>query len=201
MGTFHEMRNRAGLETSERILDATKAILSERGLDGATVKAVCDRAGVRPGSFYNLFDSKEQVVMAVVREAIRGVDPDPAGTGREAVADLVEAFIEFVTSNETLARVYLVMAVTGSMTDSAIADRIARHHAERVRRFGDALGRERSDLDGDECMARADALVAALDGYAIQAVVTRGIGFGEFDFAGHARRLLSFERRQREDTE
>ena len=182
------MRNRAGIETSEKILDATRSLLSERGLEGATIKGICDRAGVRPGSFYNLFDSKEEVVMAVLRESIRAVDPDPDGTRDESVADLVDAFVRFVLTNETLARVYLVMAVTGSLTEPEIAARIERHNNARVARFREALERERPDLSNDDVTARAEALVAALTGYAIQAMLSDG-----FDFAGHARRLLRLE--------
>ena len=70
------MRNRAGIETRERILGATQRLLAERGLDGVTIKGICDAADVHAGSFYNLFDSKEQVVLTAVREAITAVDPD-----------------------------------------------------------------------------------------------------------------------------
>ncbi len=179
------MRNRAGIQTSRKILTATRELLSERGLDGATVKAICDRADVRPGSFYNLFDSKEQVVFAVLGEAIRAVDPDPDRTGDETAADLVDAFVRFVISDETLARVYMAIAVTGSLTDPRIRDRIARHHHDRVVRFADALSD--SDLDPEVVGEAAEALVAALNGYAIQALLDPG-----FDFPSHARHLLSF---------
>lgn len=182
------MRNRAGLETREKILAATRDLLSVRGLEGTTVKAVCDTAGVRAGSFYNLFDSKEQVVMAVMREAIHGVDPDPQGTGSDRVADLMEAYIHFVADEPTLARVYLLVAVNGSLTDDAIAKRIARHHEERVARFTAAMRRDRPDLTHDEVTARVEALLAALTGYTLQSLLDPS-----FDFATHARRLLTME--------
>jgi AcrR family transcriptional regulator len=182
------MRNRAGLETRERILAATRQLLSERGLDGTTVKAVCDTADVRAGSFYNLFDSKEQVVMAVMREAIQAVDPDPEGTGSDHVVDLIEAYISFVADDPTLARVYLVVAINGSLTDSSIAKRIARHHEERVARFTAAMSRDRPELRAEEVTARVEALLAALNGYTLQSLLDPG-----FDFATHARRLLTME--------
>jgi AcrR family transcriptional regulator len=182
------MRNRAGLETRERILDATRHLLSERGLEGTTVKAVCDIAGVRAGSFYNLFDSKEQVVMAVMREAIQAVDPDPQGTGSDHVTDLIEAYISFLAEEPTLARVYLVVAINGSLTDNSIARRIARHHEERVNRFAAAMRRDRPELATEEMFARVEALLAALNGYTLQTLLDPG-----FDFAAHARRLITME--------
>ena len=68
------MRYKAGLETRERILGATRTLVAANGLDGTTIKAICELAGVLPGSFYNLFASKEQAVLTVVREAIDAVD-------------------------------------------------------------------------------------------------------------------------------
>ena len=86
------MRYKAGLETRDKILQATRSLIAEVGLEGTTIKAICDRAGVLPGSFYNLFDSKEQVIITVVREAIDAVDPDPEHLGTDTVADLVDAY-------------------------------------------------------------------------------------------------------------
>ncbi len=182
------MRNRAGLVTRQRILDATRSLLAERGLDGTTVKAICDTAGVRAGSFYNLFDSKERAVLAVTREAITAVDPDPEGTGEDHTRDLVEAYIRFVNDDPTMARIYLVVALTGSLTDAAIAKRIARHHEDRTARFTAALRNDRPDLPIEEVTARVEALLAALMGYTMQALLDPS-----FDFAAHARRLLTME--------
>ncbi len=162
--------------------------MAEKGLEGLTVKAVCDVAGVRAGSFYNLFESKEQVVLTVVREAITAVDPDPDRTGSDTVADLVEAYIAFVEDQPELSKVYLIIAFTGGLTDPSLNQRILRHHQERLERFRDALSRDRPDLGDDTVWERAEALVAALNGYAFHEALDP-----RFDFAGHARRLLQME--------
>ena len=125
-------RYRVGLETRDRILAATRDLLAEGGLEGATLKAICEQAGIQPGSFYNLFGSKEEVVLTVVRQAITAVDPDPSGTGSDTVFDLVAAYVRFITEEEPLARVYLRMAVGGALTDRAMAGRVLRHHQARV---------------------------------------------------------------------
>ena len=81
-------RYRAGIRTEARILESTRQLLGEIGLEATTLKAICDLAGVGVGSFYNLFDSKESVILRVVGEAIAAVDPDPAHLGTESVGDL-----------------------------------------------------------------------------------------------------------------
>lgn len=178
-------RYRVGLETRERILAATRALLGEVGIEGVTLKAITDRAGVGAGSFYNLFETKEEAVLEVVREAITAVDPDPAGLGRESLADLVEAFVEFMTGDESdVARIYLQLAASG-LTDERMARRVLRSHRRRVERFRDAILRETPGLAEDEAEARAEAILAALTGFAITWFIDP-----RFEFAAHARRLL-----------
>ncbi len=178
------MRNRAGIETRERILDATRTLLSERGLEGTTVKGICEAAGILAGSFYNLFDSKEQVVLAVVAEAIAAIDPAPEGDhATETVADLVDAYVRFVTEEQTLARVYLAVAVTRGLQDPDMARRVLRHHEQRLQRFRRALIGE--GMSESEAGRRAEALLATLEGYALHALLDP-----QFDLAGHALRLV-----------
>lgn len=182
------MRNRAGLETRSKILEATRQLLADVGLEGTTIKAICDRAGIRAGSFYNLFESKEQVILSVVREAIEAVDPDPGRLGTDHVTDLVEAYVRFVIEEPVMARVYLAIAVSGALNDAAIASRVLRHHQARVARFTSTLMRDRPGLGESDAAAISEALVAALNGYALHSLLDP-----DFDFAGHARRLLTME--------
>ena len=40
------MRYKAGIETRDRILEATRSSIAEVGLQGTTIKGICERAGV-----------------------------------------------------------------------------------------------------------------------------------------------------------
>lgn len=177
------MRYRVGLETRTRILEATRDLVAEAGLDGTTIKAICDRAGILAGSFYNLFASKEEAILTVVADAIREVEPDPSRS--DDVTALVDAYVDFVETREAAARVYLVVAVTGGLTDPRVRARMLRHHADRAERFSDAMGRRRPDLSSKVVRDRAEALLAALNGLAFHRMLDPG-----FDFRGHARGLL-----------
>lgn len=159
-------RYRVGLETRQRILDATREVLAEEGLNDLTLKAITDRAGVGAGSFYNLFDSKEAAILEVVREAIEAVDPDPAGLGKERVADLVDAFVSFFTDPRTAlaARIYLQLALAGALTDETVFHRVSRHHRARIERFAAAFRREHPRLEREEAEVLAERLLAALMG-------------------------------------
>lgn len=179
-------RNRPGLETQRRILDAVRSLLADTGIDGATLKAICDRASVLPGSFYNLFESKEQAILTVVREAIEAVDPDPDHAGTDTVGDLVLAYVRFMETEPALARIYLQIAVGGGVSDARLGGRVRRHHRERAARFADAFVRDHPEMPADEARRRGELLLATLNGLALSGLID-----DDFDFPGHAKELLA----------
>lgn len=57
--------------TRARLLDAAAAVFAEVGLDGASVEAICERAGFTRGAFYSNFDSKNELFLALVGAVTR----------------------------------------------------------------------------------------------------------------------------------
>ena len=147
-------------------MEAVSEVLAERGLEGLTIAAVCDRAGVQVGSFYHQFSSKEEAVLGVVRAAIEAVDPDPDHSGTDTVADLTQAYVAFVTGEPHLARVYLRLGVIGGLGRGPFGEEFLTHHRRRVERFGDAMRREH-DVEEKEALARAELMLATLNGLAV----------------------------------
>lgn len=176
-------RYQAGIQTEARIIDATRSLLADGGLEAATLKAICDRAEVRAGSFYNLFGSKEQAILQVVREAIDAVDPDPQLIGTDTVDDLVNAYIRFFDEQPELARVYVLTSLTSDSSGDGARKQFLRHHTRRVERFADAMVRNQSELTQPEAEIQAELLLGALDGLAVRWTLDTS-----FDFADYARR-------------
>ena len=174
-------RYQTGIRTEARIVDATRELLSEVGLEGTTVHAICERAEVSAGSFYNLFSSKEQVLIQVAREAIQAVGPDPDHVATETLDELVDAYISFVVDESALARVYLHVAAAAN-TDSSVSRRYLNHHVQRMERFANAMRRRDPHLTGDEAVVDAEVLLGALDGLAFRWLLDES-----FEFAKHAR--------------
>ena len=173
-------RYQVGLRTEARIIDATRSLLAEGGLDAATLKAICDRADVKAGSFYNLFGSKEEAVIRVVREAIDAVDPDPDGAGTDTVEDLVGAYVRFFAEQPVLARVYVVAALSSESSGNGARRRFLRHHLKRVERFADAIARADTQLSRAQAEERAELLLGALDGLAFRWSLDHEFGFAEY---------------------
>lgn len=173
-------RYQAGIETESRIVDATRSLLAEVGLEGTTLKAICERAEVRAGSFYNLFDSKGAVVMQVVREAIDAVDPDPQGAGTDTLEELVDAYIRFFEEQPQLARVYVMAGLQGESSGEGTRRRFLRHHLRRVERFAGALARGDRGLSSAEAEIQAEILLGALDGLAFRWSLDTDFALGAF---------------------
>lgn len=49
--------------TRARLLEAAAQVFAEVGLDGASVEAVCERAGFTRGAFYSNFESKDELFL------------------------------------------------------------------------------------------------------------------------------------------
>jgi AcrR family transcriptional regulator len=175
-------RYQVGILTEAKIIEATRSLLAEGGMEAATLKAICDRAEVRSGSFYNLFDSKEDAIIHVIRESIDAVDPDPEHAGTDTVTDLVDAYIRFFEEEPELARVYVMAALNSESSANGARRRFLRHHLRRVERFADAMERGDESLSADNSEVQAELLLGALDGLAFRWTLDR-----DFDFARYAR--------------
>ncbi|WCM56015.1 TetR/AcrR family transcriptional regulator [Microbacterium sp. EF45047] len=90
--------------TRTRLLDAAAQVFAELGLEGATVEAVCERAGFTRGAFYSNFDSKDELFLmlaarvgsarvAAVRERVHQMVGDGALEDCDPV-DLVQQVMD-----------------------------------------------------------------------------------------------------------
>jgi AcrR family transcriptional regulator len=52
------------------VLDAARAVFSESGIEGASIREIAKRAGYTPGAIYSYFESKEAVYAALLDESL-----------------------------------------------------------------------------------------------------------------------------------
>ncbi|NCC79990.1 MAG: TetR/AcrR family transcriptional regulator, partial [Clostridia bacterium] len=62
-------RQKKALETKDKIYDAAMAKFSEKGLERTSIQEICRDAKVSIGSFYNHFNSKEEIIYEIFRRA------------------------------------------------------------------------------------------------------------------------------------
>ncbi|HAN25040.1 MAG: TetR/AcrR family transcriptional regulator [Microbacterium sp.] len=54
--------------TRARLVEAASEVFAEVGFDGASVEAICERAGFTRGAFYSNFESKEDLFFELARQ-------------------------------------------------------------------------------------------------------------------------------------
>lgn len=127
--------------TRARLLEAASQVFGEVGLDGASVEAVCERAGFTRGAFYSNFESKDQLFLelarsvserklAAVTERVRRIaDDEPSARPAQVVQQLVEV------SQDSRPGVLLMTEIrTRAMRDERMAASYRPWREEMVRR-------------------------------------------------------------------
>jgi AcrR family transcriptional regulator len=92
----------------ERVLDAALSLFAEHGVHGTSLKMIADRVGVSKAAVYYQFQSKEDIVMEVMRptledigRVIRIADALDSWEAQRAVA--ISGFLEMVVRHRQLA--------------------------------------------------------------------------------------------------
>jgi AcrR family transcriptional regulator len=57
-------------ETRERLFEAAAAVFEERGIGGASIESIADAAGLTRGAFYSNFDSKDELIIAMIEDHV-----------------------------------------------------------------------------------------------------------------------------------
>ena len=125
--------------TRVRLLDAAAQLFAEVGLDGASVEAVCDRAGFTRGAFYSNFDSKDELFLML------------AGSVAEQRINAVRGRVDEIAADGELSEGCDPVELVQQIMDSAQEDRLdvmlmseIRIRALRDAQFGAAyLAQER----------------------------------------------------------
>ena len=71
MPTQRLTREESRARTRDRLLAAATALFSERGVSGASVEQIAERAGYSRGAFYSNFADKQELVLALLEQRTR----------------------------------------------------------------------------------------------------------------------------------
>ena len=180
-------------ETREALIAAAAAEMAEKGIDGASLDAICARAGFTRGAFYVHFKDRDDLVVAVVERHLKSFF-DQVIAANDAPEDLERTIGQYVATVVAMApslrnrkewRFHHTLAACAR--SPVLRERYAslQHEAmARVRRAAEA-GQREGTIRGDvPATAIAEILVVLTMG--IDAMFDAGI---RFDLAGGARAL------------
>jgi AcrR family transcriptional regulator len=175
--------------TRERLLHAAKQVMAETGAEAATIAEIAAAAEVSPGTFYNYFQTREEILDAVaasfveefrrVMDAIQRAVDDPA----ERIAIAIRLFLERVRDDRLwgwfMARYASSLPILRDQTREIIRERIIADGLRR-RRFRLPSTRAIGDLIAGTSVT---ALRSILEGRApleiateVAELVLRGLG-------------------------
>src|SRR3974390_141062 len=80
-------------QTVRQILDAAEEIVGEHGVDAATTRAICERAGVAAPSLYRFFADRDQVLDALLESMLEDLDAHAEVAERGFAGDTIEDFV------------------------------------------------------------------------------------------------------------
>jgi AcrR family transcriptional regulator len=119
-------RSRRRERTHQALKDAATAIITEKGVAGLRLQEITDRADLALGSFYNYFDTKEDLVEAVVADSVSTLadrlampasdEQDPA----ELVGNAVRRFVGLAHETPDFARLVVQLDQTRSLAAAAV---------------------------------------------------------------------------------
>ena len=143
--------------TRERLLASAAREFAERGVERANIDAISVAAGHAKGTVYNYFASKEELFLAVVREASEQATASAAAPARASARDRLRAtlasFCAWARANEDLAKVLVrecLMGTPGLQVRMPAAEEPLLGKLEEVLRDGSAQGELRDDLPPDQ---------------------------------------------------
>ncbi|GAA5074508.1 AcrR family transcriptional regulator [Thermocatellispora tengchongensis] len=152
-------RQARGLKRMEAILDAAEEEIAEVGFANATTNSVAARAGISPGSLYQFFRNKDEILEGLVRryETEQGafwrahLTDDDAHTEMGALIDrLVDAMVEFKASRPAFWALF-----HGSATSDRLAE-VARDLHEGVAfRLAEVFELRSPHLPPERCLTLA----------------------------------------------
>lgn len=131
-------------QTQDRLMDAATALFAEKGVLAASVEEICERAGFTRGAFYSNFESKDELLLAVVqrkREAILKAATD-------AIDSIPDEPIEPQTLDEIIKQALLIFQATHPIDEQWLLARSEiRLHAQRNPSVRQAVRLVDSSLD------------------------------------------------------
>ncbi len=162
-------------ETERKVLEAATALIARHGSRALTLAAVGEAAGYSRGIVSHYFGSRENLLLAVLRDAQTFTLPDPGDRAAEWLANLVRAYLKNVTGRRPATAAFLQMWGEAIAADPVLMPifaeldaRFRRFLADKVRE-GVGDGSVRADADPE---AMAVFLVGLLRGIALQLIST-----------------------------
>jgi AcrR family transcriptional regulator len=138
VGTCKKLREVLGPVRIREIGEATLRVVSEKGLEGTTMQAIADEAGLAKGTLYLYFDSREELVVHVAESAFEELQHAVAealgrkGAFTERLAAAILNHVEFFERRRDFFRLFLSVAHPGHCAERSTRNERSGHPLYRA---------------------------------------------------------------------
>lgn len=154
-----------GEDRKQRILQVAQRLLTRNGWRNTTLAQIASEAGVSPAGLLHHFESKEQLLLAVVD--IRDADDDAhADRAGDLIAEIARVPERFDRSPELMGA-FTVVLVENLLPDAPLHERLLKRYRDGVDivaeliRHGQESGRYRTDMNP---AVKAAQIIAFING-------------------------------------
>ncbi len=160
--------------TKEKLLEAAQTLMLSKGYPATTVDEICELSSVSKGSFYHLFDSKEELGLAVLEafqvrnQRLINAGPqahvaDPVDRALQLLEHLMAAAGEMWGDGCLLGSFALDLADTHPVIRKAVSEKF-RQVAEALAEGMGPLGREGGHPDALSGAELAEQFIVVVEG-------------------------------------
>lgn len=157
-------RQARGLKRMSEILDAAEAVIAEVGYAEATTNAIAARAGMSPGSLYQFFCNKEEILDGLLtrfQERRRRFWDDRFAGDLVAMPlpELIDQVVDAVVAFKSAQPAYWAL-LHGSATGDRLAAAAEQLTQDIATRFAEVLARRAPHLPLERCVLLATMCTA-----------------------------------------
>jgi AcrR family transcriptional regulator len=187
----------ANRETRDRILDVARRLFTEQGYDATSLREISEQLGFTKAALYYHFQSKEQILAALVQPIdavlqgmVAGLE---AADGLEGWAAAIEALVK-----ETFEHPELFALVDRNRPALVACGAPAVDHEQVRARIEDAVRRSGVELEQQVRMIAALAAVTAFDDWAPRVLADADPATLSAELVAVTRDILGLRRRRRQ---
>lgn len=163
--------SRKGQERSEAILDAAQRLLVDEGHAALSLRAVAQRSGIRLGNLQYYFATREELVRALLARVLERATVrlearmGAAGEGAGALEAALDPLLEEQLDPTSYRLFYDLWALAAR--EPAIAAELRTFYARYTAALAGLLRQAAPELSRADALARAELLVALLEGLSL----------------------------------
>lgn len=161
------------VERRAEILETARNIIADKGIQGATLRAIADEANVSTGAIYHYFSSKEEILYAVMDESLSmssqiAIEAKEMSIPKEQIhAEISENILERFKKDQHN-RIQFYLAKEAMMGDEALRQKFQLKYSQWIGRTKELIQflYEKPETPLDDAIA--SVLIGAIDGIVMQ---------------------------------